>query len=82
MFGNDKNYCKYVVDTVKDAKKIRVRLINVGSEVYIISEKHDYVLGPDGLWHERGGDGWFGCNCDYEGWISKSTIWSEIGDPE
>lgn len=84
-FGNGKydyNFCKYVADTIEDAKKIRVRPINVGSEVYIIAEKHDYVLGSDALWHEMNGDGSFGCNCDHEGWVSESTVWSEIGDPE
>lgn len=80
VFANGKyayDYQRFVADTIEDAKKIYMKPQNIGSEVYIISEKNDYVLGSDALWHEKGGDNSFGCSCDHD-WVEESTIWEGL----
>lgn len=83
VFANGKyayDFQRYVADTIEDAKKIRMKPQNIGSEVYIISEKNDYVLGSDAKWHEKGGESSFDCDCD-RNFVEESTVWATLDEP-
>ena len=64
-----------MVDTVEDAKKIKVTPNNLGSEVYVIETKKGYVLDSKGVWHSKavGDNDSIVCDC-----VEESTIWGEI----
>lgn len=50
-YNND--FHLYVADTVEDVKKMKVSPAEMGSEVYIISEKKTYILDSKRVWHVK-----------------------------
>ncbi len=95
IFQNNRyqnDYHQYVADTPDDVRKIRVSPSDMGSEVYVISEKKTYILDSNRTWHVKlvntSGSGNGGVNgdgtvdggtieCDHNH-IDESTIWGTL----
>ena len=97
IFQNNRyqnDYHQYVADTPEDVKKIRVSPSDMGSEVYVISEKKTYILDSKRTWHVKlvntsgsgsgsGGDGVVDggtIECDHNH-VDESTIWEPLPEP-
>lgn len=83
VFQNNRyqnDYHQYVADTPDDVKKIRVNPSDMGSEVYVISEKKTYILDSNRTWHLKlvntsgSGSGNGGVDADGDGIIDGGTI--------
>jgi hypothetical protein len=94
IFQNNRyqnDYHQYVADTPDDVKKIRVSPSDMGSEVYVISEKKTYILDSNRTWHVKivntsgsgsGDDIVDGgtIECDHNH-VDESTVWEPIPEP-
>ena len=96
IFQNNRyqnDYHQYVADTPDDVKKIRVSPADMGSEVYVISEKKTYILDSNRTWHVKlvntsgsgsSGDGVVDggtIECDHNH-VDENTIWENLPEPE
>lgn len=97
IFQNNRyqnDYHQYVADTPDDVKKIRVTPADMGSEVYVISEKKTYILDSNRTWHLKvvntTGSGGTGDNNDVDGGtiecehnhVDENTVWESLPEPE
>ena len=94
IFQNNRyqnDYHQYVADTPDDVRKIRVSPSDMGSEVYVISEKKTYILDSNRTWHVKlvntsgsgNGDGVVDggtIECDHNH-VDESTIWEPLPEP-
>ena len=85
IFQNNRyqnDYHKYVADTSEDVKKIRISPSDMGSEVYVISEKKTYILDSKRTWHAKSGNsnGDDTIECDHNH-VDENTVWGTLPEP-